>query len=294
MTNFTVDKSLAGKSLKEYFEMQNFSTAQIKRLKYDGQILANGSVVTVRYVLREGDVITLNTAKKNTPTFSEHKADVLWQDEFLYVANKPHGIAIHPDKAHKTDTLGNRLATTFGQGFELRIVTRLDKTTSGLVLGAFDEVTAQRLNELQLEHKISKQYVACVEGEMSSTSGTIDLSLLRVDSQNKTVVDKTGKRSVTNFEVLSQSELSEESGAHVAQTDTNSLRVEVGSKLLVTPLTGRTHQIRAHLAATGHPIVGDTLYGAQPAERVMLHCARLTFVHPVTGQTVDVTCPPEF
>lgn len=280
-----MDELLAGKTLKEYFEMQEYSTAQIKKWKFEGQILANGKAVTVRYVLQEGDVVTLSATHKATPMPSTQKAEIVWQDEFLYVANKPQGVAIHPDRAHKTDTLGNRLAATFGKDFELRIVTRLDKSTSGLVLGALDGVTAQRLNKLQLEHKISKQYVACVEGKMREEYGEIDFPLLRLDSQNKTIVDGAGKRSMTRFKTL---------WSTAENADMNENSPAVVSKLLITPITGRTHQIRAHLAEIGHPIVGDVLYGAQPSRRIMLHCARLAFVHPMTGQTVEVSCAEEF
>ncbi len=157
MYKFTVDSNLAGKTIKEYFELQNFSSLQIKRFKYYGEICVNGRSETVRYVLQIGDIVQLSSDKRlQTPSFSDKKATVLYCDKYLYIAQKPYGVAIHPDRAHRNDTLGNRLAAYFGEGFELRIVTRLDKTTDGLVLGALDEVTAQRLNEMQLQHHISK------------------------------------------------------------------------------------------------------------------------------------------
>lgn len=179
---------------------------------------------------------------------------------------------IHPDRTHRNETFGNRLATTFGDGFCLRIITRLDKTTSGLALGALDEITAQKLNEMQQRHAIEKTYVARVRGSFDAQNGRIDLPLRRDDKRNKTVVADDGKPATTLWKVLNGEP----------------------SLLQVTPLTGRTHQIRAHLSAIGHPIVGDELYGGTPAERVMLHCCRLKFTHPITGENIDVSSDENF
>ena len=165
------------------------------------------------------------------------------------------------------------LSATFGEGFELRIITRLDKTTSGLVLGAFDEITAEKLNEMQRIHRITKQYVALVEGLLTQ-NGEINLPLARLDNENKTVVSEQGKQAVTKYEVIEN-----------RQNKT---------LLRVYPLTGRTHQIRAHLSAIGCPIVGDELYGAKPNDRIKLHCERIMFTHPYSGKTVDIVSPIEF
>ena len=271
----TVTQQYDGVTLRQYLAEQGYSTTQVKRFKFDGEIAVNGSPVTVRHVLKVGDTLTLATNERlRAPDKATTKAEILYADEYLYVAQKPYGVAIHPDRAHRTDTFGNMLAASFSASFQLRIVTRLDKTTSGLVLGALDEVTAQKLNTLQQNHGITKVYAALVEGVVEN-DGEINLPLTRLDGQNKTVVDfDTGKLSKTQYNV------------HVIQLNTTLLTVK--------PLTGRTHQIRAHLAAIGHPIVGDTLYGAKPAERIMLHCQRLIFTHPYTGKKIDVVTPAEF
>ncbi|MCH5151900.1 MAG: RluA family pseudouridine synthase [Clostridiales bacterium] len=265
-----------GVTVKQYLAEQGYSTSQTKRLKYGGVIAVNDEPVTVRHVLQEGDVLTLETEQRpSSPLVATIPAEILFVDEHLYVAKKPYGVAIHPDRAHKSDTFGNMLAASFGENFRLRIVTRLDKTTSGLVLGALDEVTAEKLNALQQRHEIAKTYIALVEGVLENENGEIDLPLARIDAENKTVVDlECGKPSKTRYGVKKRNENT--------------------TLLTVTPLTGRTHQIRAHLAAIGHPIVGDTLYGASPAERIMLHCERLTFTHPYTGEQVVVTSPADF
>lgn len=272
----TVSQQHDGASLRDYLEQQGYSTTQIKRFKYNGTITVNGAPVTVRCVLKTGDVLQLTSNERlATPSFASCKAEIMFADEYMYVANKPYGVAIHPDRAHRAETFGNMLAATFDKGFQLRIVTRLDKTTSGLVLGALDEITAQKLNDMQSRHLIQKCYVAEVEGIVEKNVGVIELPLARLDGQNKTAVDcKAGKPSTTKYEVVARRE------------NTTLMRVQ--------PLTGRTHQIRAHLAAIGHPIVGDTLYGAQKAQRTRLHCQTLCFVHPYTGNIVEVTAPADF
>ena len=264
-----------GISLRQYLLQQGYSTTQVKRFKYGGVMTVNGKPVTVTQILKAGDTLTLATEERlETPVFASTPAEILFADNYLYIANKPYGVPIHPDRAHKTDTFGNMLATSFGNSFQLRIITRLDKTTSGLVLGALDEVTAQKLNALQQSHTIAKSYVALVEGQLEA-DGEITLPLTRLDSQNKTVVDvEQGKIAHTVYQIR--------------ETRSNT------TLLTVTPLTGRTHQIRAHLAAIGHPIVGDTLYGAKVGERIMLHCQQLAFTHPYTGEQVQVTAPVEF
>ena len=182
-----------GVAIKQYLAEQGYSSTQIKRFKFGGEITVNGEPVTVRHILKDGDVLTLATEERlATPEIATHPAEILYVDKYLYVAKKQYGVAIHPDRAHKTDTFGNMLAASFGENFQLRIVTRLDKTTSGLVLGALDEVTAERLNSLQQSHGITKIYSALVEGIMEEDNGEIDLPLARIDKENKTVVDFEG------------------------------------------------------------------------------------------------------
>ncbi len=269
--NFTVDNALQGKSIKEYFEIEGFSTTEIKRFKYDGHILANGKLVTVRHQMQLGDKMEFVTNERlQTPPFASRPADILYQDKYLYVAHKPYGVAIHPDRTHKTETFGNMLATTFGQGFQLHVITRLDKTTDGLVLGAFDEITAQKLNNLQVERKIQKTYVAFVEGNLEG-EGQIGLPLTR--QGNKTVVDENGKNALTIYKALYH------------DGETTLVQLTLG--------TGRTHQIRAHLSAMGHPIMGDKLYGATTNGNILLFCVKLQFVNPYTGEIVVVEKPYE-
>ncbi|MCM1360262.1 MAG: RluA family pseudouridine synthase, partial [Corallococcus sp.] len=275
MKKFVVDKALANKTLKDYFAAEGYSTSQVKRFKYGGTMSVNGQLVTVRHLLREGDVVELEAIDRLlSPVPSKTEANILYADEYLYVAEKPYGVAVHPDRAHFSDTLGNMLAARFGETFKLRIITRLDKTTSGLVLGTLDEITARKLNDMQKRHDVVKHYCALVSGRIPNDEGTIDEPLTRLDGENKTVTSADGKPSVTEYKVIERRE--------------NSTLVNI------RPVTGRTHQIRAHMAFIGHPIIGDELYGGAPAERVMLHCERLTFTHPYSNERIDAYLPVKF
>lgn len=274
MRKFTIPQNANGKTLRQYLAENGFSTTLVKRYKFHGKITVNDLPAQVNVVLHTGDKVELcyNTLLA-TPKFASWTAKILFEDEYLYVAEKPYDAPTHPDRTHVNDTLGNALATHFGEGFQLRIITRLDKTTSGLVLGALDAETADELNKLQLRGEIFKTYVAEVQGIVQEQCGKIQLPLLRMDESNKTVVDEKGKCALTEFSVIEQKENS--------------------TLLAVTPKTGRTHQIRAHLAAIGHPICGDALYGGGVG-RVKLHCAKISFVHPVTKQLVEVPSAAEF
>lgn len=263
---FVVDSATTGKTIKQYFEEQNLSTTEIKRFKYYGHIWANGKTVTVRYVMQMGDNMEFATDQRlQTPTFAQQPAQILYADDYLYIAYKPYGVAIHPDLKHHDETFGNMLATSFGKDFQLHVITRLDKTTDGLVLGALDEITAQKLNEMQLRHQIEKTYVAQVEGVLQG-SGKIDFALSR--QNGKTVVDEKGKNALTFYTAISH------------DNDTTLVQLTLG--------TGRTHQLRAHLSAMGYPIVGDTLYGAKTLGNVQLHCTKLSFPHPYTHEQIVV------
>ena len=273
MNSVTVTKEMAGKTVKEFFLSLQFSTAQIKRIKFEGYIAVDGVPCTVRRVLRQGERLEYQTyAKVFAPPPSEHKGNVLFYDRYIYVADKPYDPPTHPDRAHRQSTLANDLAAYFGKGFELRIATRLDKTTSGIVLGAFDAVTARKLGDMLCRGEIVKTYCLLAEGVLQG-EGEIRLPLLRRDAQNVTVVDDCGKPSLTLWQAQPAGEC---------------------SLVYATPITGRTHQIRAHFAAIGHPVCGDVLYGARPAERIMLHCERLRFVHPTTGMPIEIFCPAPF
>ncbi len=204
---------------------------------------------------------------------------ILYNDAHLVVALKPAGLLAVPGRgADKQDCLSARLATTFG---EVHIAHRLDQATSGLMVFARTLPALRQLHRQFRDGEIGKTYEALVHGKPAQAVWTIDLPLA-VDWPNrpKQKVDwQCGKASVTQVEVLDF-----DAASNV-------------SRVRLIPVTGRTHQLRVHLQAAGHAVVGDALYGrAQDAgaARLMLHAARLVFAHPVTGEPLRFDVAPAF
>ena len=205
--------------------------------------------------------------------------DLVYCDESLLVANKPAGLLSVPGRGmEKMDSLATRVQKEFP---DTRSVHRLDMSTSGLLVFARGADMHQRLSRLFRERGIKKCYIAMVAGRVEIDMGEVDLPL-SADWPNrpKQKVNFTGgKSSLTRYRVL----------AHDAVMNTSRVELE--------PLTGRTHQLRVHMAAIGHPIVGDTLYGGEvgtTAQRLMLHASVLSFIHPVSAEPLNLVCETPF
>lgn len=207
-----------------------------------------------------------------------NSGEVSWvyRDDTLLVADKPGGLLAVPGRgADKQDCLAARVTATYPHA---RVVHRLDMATSGLMLFALGVCMQHALSRLFHDRQVAKRYEASISGLPESRVGEISLPLMsdwpnrplqKVDLQN-------GKPAITRYEVLTYDK----------ETDT--------SRLVLQPVTGRTHQLRVHLAAIGHPIVGDTLYGGRIAARLMLHAARLGFFHPLHGGYLEWASAPPF
>lgn len=195
-------------------------------------------------------------------------------DESLLIVNKPAGLLAVPGRGeHKQDCLSARVQRQFSDAL---IVHRLDMATSGLLVFACGLKMQRHLSKLFHDRLVSKQYIAQVAGLIDS--GEIDLPL-GADWPNRPrqkVDIESGKPSLTRYRLLS----------YCASTDTSFVELE--------PLTGRTHQLRVHLSAIGHPIIGDALYDGRTAGRLMLHASMLTFPHPQSGCQLTCVCEPEF
>lgn len=202
--------------------------------------------------------------------------EVLHADPWLLLVHKPAGLLAVPGRGEdKRDCVLSRLQLRHADALAVH---RLDQVTSGVMVFARDPATHRALSLLFAERRIDKAYVAVVEGSLADESGRIDLPL-GADWANRPrqVVDPVrGRPSSTDWQVVGR--------------DRSGLR----TRLLLHPHSGRTHQLRVHLAAIGHPIVGDVLYGAQPAARVLLHASRLGFAHPHTGERIQATSPVPF
>ncbi|RIX48264.1 MAG: RNA pseudouridine synthase [Rhodocyclales bacterium GT-UBC] len=204
---------------------------------------------------------------------------VLFADASLLVVNKPAGLLSVPGRGDdKQDCLASRVQAEYPDAL---IVHRLDMSTSGLLVLARGEAMQSEINRLFRERAVDKRYLAVVDGMLAEEGGEIDLPLI-CDWPNRPrqkVDHDIGKRSLTRFTRLDVDEAS--------QT----------TRVALEPITGRSHQLRVHMAALGHPILGDELYGG-PAEhkapRLLLHAMDLAFVHPLSGEALAFHCPPDF
>lgn len=221
----------------------------------------------------EGSEPQLTTAAQEHAPF-----EIVYQDEHLLVLDKAAGVVVHPAKSHREDTLSQLLAPLLAGGDPERagIVHRLDRGTSGLLVAARDADTHRRLQAALAKRLITREYVALVEGLPPARSGTIEASIGR-DPRVRTRMAIGG------------------AGARQARTHFTLQRALATSALLDLRLeTGRTHQIRVHLQAIGHPVAGDPDYGTPGLfglQRQFLHAAHLSFEHPITGELLDVSSP---
>jgi len=206
--------------------------------------------------------------------------DVLFEDEFILAINKPAGLLSVPGRGEdKQDCLASRVEEEYPGTL---IVHRLDMATSGIVLIARDKGTQAKLGMLFSERQISKRYHAVVDGLLEEDSGIIDQPM-RCDWPNRPrqMIDyESGKQAITNFNVLERN------------YNAPSTRIEL------TPLTGRTHQLRLHMQYLGHAILGDRLYGSNQifnrSDRLLLHACELIFEHPVSKETLELMCETPF
>ena len=266
-----LDQFLAGQDT-------GLTRSQLARLIVDGQVLVNGGPAKPSNKVRAGDAVSLTVPppKPTSVVPQDIPVSVVYQDQSLVVIDKPAGLAVHPGPGHPDQTLVNALLAMCpdiqGVGGEIRpgIVHRLDKDTSGLMMVAKTHQAHLDLSAQIKARQVIKGYLALIEGAASPLNGTVDAPVGRHPRRRtRMAVVVGGKESRTNYKTREQ--------------------FPEHSLLELYLETGRTHQIRVHMAHIGHPLVGDTLYGnASPlVERHFLHSFHLAFKHPLTGEPLD-------
>ena len=284
-----IDKKTAGLSIKEYFVTLHLSSRLITKLKNRARgITVNGEKKTVRYLLHEGDLLKLEiedqaSSKTIKPSFAP--LNVLFEDEHYIAVEKEPYLPIHPSRNHVDDTLASRVMAYFeGQNFVFRVLTRLDRDTSGAVIIAKNPIAAAEFSRLLTKREVKKEYLAICEGIFDEKRGEIDFNIRRPSPFNimREAIEKCepqGENTPFGTDALSVYRVLKENGGH--------------SLVSFSPVTGRTHQLRVHALKFGHPIIGDTLYNKESdlISRQALHAERLTFIHPFTKKEVTVICP---
>ena len=276
----TALESDAGRKVKFFVRGDmGVSSHQFASLKVKGGLRVNGEPVHANRLLAPGDVVTvlLEDAPQEAIPSDPAPVNVVWEDEDLMVIDKPAPLACQCSPKQTAMTLENRLAWRYREapGFVFRPLNRLDRGTSGLMAAAKHAHAAQLLQKQLHTPDFLREYLAVVDGTMTG-EGTIDLPIAKENAATvRRVVDfERGQRAVTHYRV-------ERTGdAHSLVR----LRLE----------TGRTHQIRVHLSHLGHPVSGDFLYGVEDPRlprRFALHSAHIRFIHPLTGETIELESP---
>ena len=247
-------------------------------LKNAQKIFINGEKVSVRASLKAGDLVEVNLdflENNSNIVPTKMKLDILLEDETMLIINKPAGVPVHPSMDHFEDSLSNGIRFYFdeiGLKRKTRPVNRLDKDTTGIVIFAKNEYVQECLVKQMKKNTFVKEYIAVCSGSFDCKAGTIDAPIARKeDSIIERCVSEAGDKAVTHYEVLKN--------------------VNNYSVVKCILETGRTHQIRVHLAHIGHPLLGDTLYGTSSPliHRQALHAYKVKFIHPISLKSIELT-----
>lgn len=286
MKIFVVDRDFCDIRIDKYLiDLLNISRSKIQKLIDSNNIKVNGKDIKNSYIVRVDDEIIVNDIIENNEILPEKMdLDIIYEDEYLLVVNKPSGMVVHPSLGHYTNTLVNGLmyyTSLSNDKIRPGIVHRIDKDTSGLLLVAKNDDVHLYLSEEIKKRKVNRKYIALVHGVIKNDSGTIDAPIGRdlFDRKKMAVTDINSKDAITHFKVLD--------------------RYKDSTLIECVLETGRTHQIRVHMNYIGYLIVNDPLYGRKKIINdfgQMLHAKSIGFVHPINEKYMEFECdcPKEF
>ena len=289
---FQVEKENTGIRIDKYLSdnMENISRSYLQKLLKDKSITVNNKAIKANYKVQEGDMVSVSVPEPEEPDIlpEEIPLDILYEDDSLMVVNKPKDMVVHPSAGHTSGTLVNAVlfhckGNLSGINGIMRpgIVHRIDKDTTGALLICKTDTCHRILAEQLKVHSITRRYRAVVQGNLKDDEGTVEGPIGRhtTDRKKMAINYKNGKEAITHYRVL------ERFG--------NATYIECRLE------TGRTHQIRVHMASIGHPLLGDTTYGSSKnpyhLQGQALHAMVLGFLHPVTNEYMEFTAPlPEY
>lgn len=277
--SFLITKEFEGMKVGDILRRMNVSSRLLPELKRTGGIMLNDKIVTVRQTVKENDTVKAvlyeespseNVIPVNIPL------DIIYEDEDIFAVSKPKDMPVHPSLHNYDNTLGNAVMYYFrNEKFVFRPITRLDRDTTGVVIVAKNKLSACLLSDEMKKGNIKKTYLAYLSKTPDKDAGKIEAPISRVsDSVIKRAVDENGKYALTEYEVIKKCA----DGTCIAK---------------VLPITGRTHQIRVHMAHIGCPLKYDYLYGKEiEGETLYLHCQSVEFIHPITKEHLVISCAP--
>ena len=255
------------------------SSRLLYKLVKNNCIFLNGKECDTRNMASPNDIITINfdySEDNSNIVPTEMDLNIVFEDDWLLIINKPAGIATHPSVLHFSDSLCNGVRFYFDSislKKKIRPVNRLDLDTSGIIIFAKNEYVQECLIKQMNSHILKKEYIAIVSGILNEESGTINLPISRkAGSIIERCVSKDGQIAITDYSVIKE--------------------LDNMSVVKCILQTGRTHQIRVHFSAIGHPLIGDFLYGSKSdlINRHALHSYHISFVHPISNKDIDIYC----
>lgn len=280
-----------GKRLDSYISTvkEELSRMTVKRLVEENKITVNQKYIKPAYLVQQGDIIQieLEEPKETILKAQDIPISVIYEDKDILVVNKPKGLVVHPANGNPDGTLVNAILalckdSLSGIGGEIRpgIVHRLDKDTSGLLIVAKNDVAHVKMSEQIKNREVKKTYIALVRGFVPEQEATINMPIGRSNKDRKKMaVTKNGKQAITHFHVLER--------FRTQKASYTLLEIKID--------TGRTHQIRVHMAEIGHPVIGDMVYSNGKnefgVEGQCLHAQKLEFKHPITGKQMKLEAP---
>ncbi len=275
-----INESTDGKYLRDILRNDlKISSSLLTKLKKSGGIMLNNVIVNVSEKVKSGDILTVDFPKENSENILPVNIplDILYEDDYLFIINKPKDMPTHPSIGNRDNTVANACMYYFkNKDFVFRPVNRLDRDTTGIVVIAKDARTSALMSRQMKDGKFKKTYYAILSGIPKEPKGIIDAPIGRADgSILKREVRSDGQSALTEYEIIE------------AYANTSLAKIKLH--------TGRTHQIRVHFSHIGTPLLYDYMYGTEvPGETLYLHCGKVEFIHPISEKEFKIEIAPSF